>query len=133
MNPFAKLLIGALALSAALFAGCKTEPVYEVVAAPIPAVNNRPATMEDVQRAIVRGGARAGWQVTPEASGRLMARYQAGTHSAAVGIEHDTKTYQIKMRETTVRSDGAMVHRVYNTWVQSLDRSIRAELALIGQ
>jgi hypothetical protein len=37
------------------------------------------------------------------------------------------------MRETSLRSDGASVHQLYNRWVQSLDRSIRVELSAAGQ
>jgi hypothetical protein len=129
-----RILVGALALSAALFAGCRSQPIYEVVGAPVPVVGNRLVTLDEVQQAIVRGGSRAGWQMSLEAPGRLAGRYQGGRgHTAVVGIEHDTKTYSIKMRDTTVRSDGESVHRAYNMWVQNLDRSIRVELAAIGQ
>ena len=81
MSFLSKLLIGALALSVVLFAGCRSVPIYDVVAAPIP-----------------------------------------------VSIDHDTRTYSIKFRETSVRNDGASVHKAYNNWVQYLDRSIRVEL-----
>ena len=74
-----------------------------------------------------------GLQGLPEGPGRVSARYQSGKHSATVGIDYDTKAYNIKMRETSVmRSDGS-VHPSYNTWVQNLDRAIRVELASIGQ
>jgi hypothetical protein len=132
MSWIAKTLGAALAVSVVLAAGCKTQPVYEVVAAPIPAAVGKTPSMDDIQKAIVRGGARAGWQVLPEGPGRLSARYQSGNHSANVSIDHDAKVYNIKMRDTSVRNDGASVHRAYNQWVQNLDRSIRAELATIG-
>jgi hypothetical protein len=133
MSPLAKFLIGAVALGAALLAGCKSQPIYDVVAEPIPVVGNRPLTMDDIQRAIMRGGARAGWTMTPDAPGRMSGRYQAAAHSAMVDIVYDSKAYNIKMRETSLRSDGASVHQLYNRWVQSLDRSIRVELSAAGQ
>ena len=133
MSLLGKLLAGAVALSVVLFAGCKSAPTYEVIAAPIPAPAGKTLTMDEVQKAIVRGAGRAGWQGLPEGAGRVSARYQSGKHSATVGIDYDTKTYNIKMQETSVmRSDGS-VHPTYNTWVQNLDRSIRVELASIGQ
>jgi len=133
MSLFGKLLAGALALSVVLFAGCKAAPIYEVVAQPIPMPPGRALSMDDIQKAIVRGAARSGWQALPENPGRLSARFQSGRHSATVGIEYDTKAYTIKMQETSVmRSDGS-VHPVYNSWVQNLDRSIRVELASVGQ
>ena len=131
MSLLSKSLIGALALSVVLFAGCRSVPIYDVVAAPIPQPAGRTLSMADIQKAIVRGGTRAGWQVLPEAPGRLSARYQSGPHSAMVGIDHDTKAYNIKFRETSVRNDGASVHKAYNNWVQYLDRSIRVELVSI--
>jgi hypothetical protein len=133
MGPIAKTLVAAVALSVVLAAGCKTQPVFEVIASPIPQAAGRTPSMDDIQKAIVRGGARAGWQVLPEAPGRLSARYQSGNHIANVAIDHDTKAYSIKMRDTSVRNDGASVHRAYNQWVQNLDRSVRVELASIGQ
>ena len=131
MGQISKILIGALALSVVLFAGCRGVPIYDVVAAPIPQPAGRTLSMDDIQKAIVRGGTRAGWQVLPEAPGRLSARYQSGQHSALVDIAHDTKAYNIKFRETSVRNDGASVHKAYNNWVQYLDRSIRVELTSI--
>ena len=133
MSLLGKLLAGAVALSVVLFAGCKSAPTFEVTAAPIPAPAGKTLTMDEVQKAIVRGIGRAGWQTLPDAPGRVSARYQSGKHSATVGIDYDTKTYNIKMQETSVmRSDGS-VHPTYNTWVQNLDRSIRVELASVGQ
>jgi hypothetical protein len=130
----AKVVVGALALFAALLAGCKMAPIYEVVAAPIPVSSGAaPLSMAEIEKAMIRGGMRAGWQMLPEAPGRMSGRYYSGPHIATVGVEYDAKAYSIKMRETSVRNDGTSVHRAYNTWVQSLDRSIRAELATIGQ
>ena len=135
MGLIGKSLSGALALSIVLFAGCKAAPTHEVVGAPIPVVGGKPVSMDDVQKAILRGGTRAGWQVLPEASGRLSARYASGQHSATVSIEHDTKTYSIKYRDSiNLRADGGgSIHKVYNRWVQNLDRAIRSELVPLTQ
>jgi hypothetical protein len=128
MSLLAKSLITCLALSVVLFAGCKSAPMYEVVAAPIPTMAGKTLTMDEITKAMVRAGARAGWQVAPERPGVLVGHYAQGQRTATVGIEHDTKAYSIKFRDSTLRSDGASIHRLYNTWVQNLDRSIRVEL-----
>jgi len=133
MTTFSKVLLTLFTLSAVLLAGCKTAPIYEVVAQPLGVPTGKDVSMPDVEKAIVRGGMRAGWQVSPEAPGRASARYTQGPHTATVGIEYDTKAYSIKLRETSVRNDGTSVHRAYNNWVQNLDRSIRTELATLGQ
>jgi endonuclease V-like protein UPF0215 family len=133
MTLLGKTFAGALAASVMFFAGCKTQPVYEVVAAPIPAVAGKVPSMPEIEKAIMRGGARAGWQMLPEGPGRMSGRYQSGNHSATVGVDYDTKAFNIKMRDTSVRNDGSSVHRAYNQWVQNLDRSIRVELGSLGQ
>ena len=133
MGILGKLRVGTLALSVVLLAGCRAAPIYEVSAAPIPAPAGKALTLDDVQKAIARGATRSGWQLQPEAPGHLTARFQSGRHSATVNIDHDTKAYSIKLRDTNVRNDGTSVHPAYNTWVQNLDRAIRIEMASIGQ
>jgi hypothetical protein len=122
----------ALTVAAALLiGGCRSQPIHEVTAAPIPVVG-KTASMDDVLKAIVRAGVRAGWQVLPEQPGRVSARYVRGQHHATVDITHDTKTYDIKYRDSSWGGGSGEVHRVYNTWVQNLDRSIRAELVQLN-
>jgi hypothetical protein len=128
MNLLSKSLVAALAISVVLFAGCKSAPMHQASGAIVPA-SGKSVSMEDIQKAMVRGGTRAGWSVIPEGPGRLSASYIAGNHNATVDIEYDTKAYTIKHRSSTLqRSEGGAVHRLYNTWVQNLDRSIRAEI-----
>jgi hypothetical protein len=50
-----------------------------------------------------------------------------------VDITYNTKTYDIKYRDSSWDAAGTgQVHRVYNTWVQNLDRAIRAELVQLN-
>lgn len=133
MKPLAKIALLAFIVSGALLAGCNTAPVHEVIAQPIPVASGKPVSLSDVERAITKGAIRAGWQVTPEAPGRLSARIDRGSYNATVGLEFDTKVYSMKLRDTTMRSDGTMVHKRYNIWARNLDQSIRAELSGIGQ
>ena len=134
MNVFGRFVAGAIAVSAlTILVGCKTRTAYEVVAAPIPESTAKTTTLADIEQVIVRGGTKAGWVVLPEAPGRLSARYAYGQHNATVTIEHDTKVYNIKYRESTFKTDGTSIHKLYNRWVITLDRSIRTELASIGQ
>jgi hypothetical protein len=121
-----------IVVAAVLVAGCRSQPVHEVVAAPVPVVG-KTASMDDVLRAIVRAGVRAGWEMLPEQPGRVSGRYVRGQHRATVDITHDTKTYDIKYRDSSWGAAGTgQVHRVYNTWVQNLDRAIRAELVQLN-
>lgn len=131
----ARTIVGGIALSAVFLAGCKTEPTYEVLGAPIPITAGKTTPSEDVSRAIIRAGTRMGWLMQSETPGRLSARYQdRGGHSAIVEILYDAKTYSIKYRDSTgLRADGGQIHRAYNAWVMDLDRAIRNELTALGQ
>jgi hypothetical protein len=72
--------------------------------------------------------------MNPEQPGRITGRYMRGQHNATVDITYDTKTYNIRHRDSSWGSAGSgQVHRVYNSWVQSLDRSIRAELLHVSK
>lgn len=122
----------AIVVAVVIIEGCRSQPIQDVVAAPVPVVG-KALSIQDVQKAIVLGGVRAGWEVLPEQPGRLTARYVRGQHRATVDITHDTKSYDIKYRDSSWGSGSGEVHRVYNTWVQNLDRSIRSELAQLNR
>jgi hypothetical protein len=127
-----KVLVALLAAAAALMAGCKSEPIYEVAAAPV-AIGGKSLSMDQVTQAILRGGTIVGWQMNPEQPGRMTARYVRGRHTATVDVTYDVKTFSIKHRDSSLGGDSGNVHRVYNNWVQSLDRSIRAELLHVSK
>jgi len=130
----AKTLVAALAVCVILLAGCKSQPVNEVIGAPIPVVPGKPISMEDISKAIVRAGTRNGWLVIQEKPGRLSANYRERQHGATVEITHDEKAYNIKYRDSTnLNADAGQIHKVYNVWVANLDRSIRTELVLVTQ
>jgi hypothetical protein len=84
--------------------------------------------MAEVQQAILRAGTQLGWQMQPEAPGRISGRLALRTHLAQVDIEHDTKSYSIKYRDSTnlMAGDG-MIHRNYNGWIQNLEKAIRVQ------
>lgn len=126
-----RVLVALLAAAAALIAGCRTEPIYEVAQAPVVTPGNTIPTMDDVTKAIVRGGTLVGWQMSPDQPGRITGRYVRGRHNATVDVTYDTKAYSIKHRDSSLGRDSGEVHRVYNGWVQSLERSIRTELAYL--
>jgi hypothetical protein len=120
----------ALAAFVALGVGCITAPIYDVVNAPV--VANRTATMDDVQKAIVRAGTQLGWQITPESPGKLTGRLALRTHTATMDITHDVQTYSIKYRDSTnLQAEGGQIHKNYNGWIQNLEKGIRAQLATL--
>jgi len=126
-----RFLVALLAAAAALMTGCRTEPIYEVAQAPVVTPGITSPSMDDVTKAIVRGGTLIGWQMSLEQPGRMTGRYVRGRHNAIVDVTYDTKSYSIKHRDSSLARDSGEVHRVYNGWVQSLERSIRSELAYL--
>ncbi len=127
-------LVAILVAAAALaFAGCAgQQPIYNVQNAPIILPPGKSANMNQVATAILRAGTQLGWQLTQDAPGRMTGRIALRTHLAVVDIEHDTKSYTIKYRDSTnLNAADGMIHKNYNGWIQNLDKAIRSQLMLI--
>ena len=122
----------ALAIATALLlAACTTKPIYTVTEAPVQANKPNPS-LEEVGKAIVRAGATLGWQMTPDRPGHVLGRLALRDHVAAVDIDYNERTYNIKYKESTnLNYGGTMIHRNYNGWIQNLDKAIRAQLATL--
>jgi hypothetical protein len=125
--------LSAILLAAALVAaGCALrQPVYNVEKAPISGPDGKSLSMTEVQRAIMRAGTTLGWQMQAEAPGRLSGRIALRSHTAIIDIEHDTRSYSIKYRDSTNldAADGE-IHKNYNGWIQNLEKAIRAQTSI---
>jgi hypothetical protein len=121
-----------LAAAVLAFAGCgTTQPIYNVQSAPITGVSGKAMSMTEVQQAILRAGTQLGWQMQPEGPGRITGRLALRNHLAVVDIEHDTKTYSIKYRDSTgLDARDGMIHRNYNGWIQNLEKAIRVQTSI---
>lgn len=125
-----KLIKGLLVLSVLALAACAGQPVYNVTDAPVVTVSGKALSMKEVQQAITRAGIQLGWQIAPEKPGQLTGRLALRTHQAVVDIKHDTKTYSIAYRDSVdLGAKDGMIHKNYNSWVQNLDKAIRAQLS----
>ena len=68
----------------------------------------------------------------PGADARTGGRIALRTHTAAIDVEHTTKSYTIKYRDSqNLDARDGMIHRNYNGWIQNLDKAIRSELTLL--
>ncbi|HZO01689.1 MAG TPA: hypothetical protein VFB93_10850 [Burkholderiales bacterium] len=129
-----KIIAMLVAAGVLVFAGCATtQPIHNVQNAPIIlAPGKKSATMNQVSGAIMRAGTKLGWQMNPVAPGRLGGRLMLRSHVALIDVEHDTKTYSIKYRDSSnLDAKDGMIHRNYNGWIENLDKNIRAELAAL--
>lgn len=120
-----------VAAAALFFAGCRgAQPIQNVEKAPVITASGKPASLAQVSSAIVRAGTKLGWQMKPSGKGRVSGTLLVREHTAMIDVDHDTKTYTIRYRDSVNLNakDGA-IHPNYNSWIQNLDRNIRAELA----
>jgi hypothetical protein len=116
-----------------LLAGCRgAAPVYNITSTPV--VTNKPATIDDVQKAISRAGVTLGWHMAPLEPGRMEGVLVLRTHRAVVDIAYDMRMYSIQYKDSSNLNydpDGKTIHANYNGWIQNLDKAIRAQLSLL--
>jgi hypothetical protein len=107
-------------------------PIYNVQSAAIPA--SPAATMENIEKAIIRAGLTLGWQVTPREPGKAEAVLVLRTHRAVVDITYDTKSYSINYKDSINLDYDAQdktIHSNYNGWIRNLDKAIRAQVLVL--
>src|SRR5687767_10628812 len=125
-------VIAILVAAAAIVMGaCTTRghPIYNVEKAPIILPPGKSANMTQVSTAIMRAGSRLGWVMNPEGPGRITGRINVKNILAVIDVEHDTKSYSIKYRDSSgLNAESGTIHQRYNGWIQNLDKNIRAEL-----
>lgn len=111
--------------------GCRTKPVYNVAASPLPIGSS--LDMNAIAEAIQRAGASLGWSITPEAPGKMTGTLQVRQHVAVVDITYDTKSFDIQYKDSTnLMYSGGQIHRNYNRWVKRLEDEIREQLFAPG-
>jgi hypothetical protein len=109
-----------------MVAACRTAPIYNAQSASF----NRELSMSQATRAIQAAGAELGWDMTPEGTGQMRGVLNLRSHQAVVDITYDTRTFSIAYVDSTnLNYNGSDIHKNYNSWVQNLEREIRAEAA----
>ena len=132
MRQLARAAFVATLLTATLI-GCTSKPIYSVNKAPIH-TTARNVSMSDIEKAIIRAGAQLGWKMTPVRPGLMQARLDLRSHTAAVDITYDLKSYSIHYRNSSnldYNDEKKTIHRNYNGWVQNLDKAIQSQLQTI--
>jgi len=112
--------------------GCAvTRPVLNITDTPIMASKPNP-TVDEVSKAIMRAGTRAGWQMKPTRPGHMVGTLYIRTHIAVVDVNYSANSYSITYKDSTnVNYDGTNIHNRYNDWIMTLDKNIRAELSTL--
>src|SRR5271170_7448636 len=113
-----------VAIAALVLTACGTSaPIMNINHAPI--VNNNPnISLDDVGKAIQRGGAALGWIMQADRPGHVLGTLKLRTHVAIVDINYDANSYSIIYKNSTnLKYDGKNIHRNYNGWIENLDKS----------
>src|SRR6185369_16814923 len=121
--------VAAVLLLTAFGAGA---PIRNIVNAPIPP--NPAATMENLQKAMIRARGALGWKMTPKGPGKIEGVLEIRKHQAIVDITYDTKAYSVTYRTSTNLDYNEVtktIHSNYNGWIQNLDKGIRAQVTTL--
>lgn len=121
-----------VSLVVVLISACATRaPLYNVSSAPVD-VGKKHASLEEIGDAIRRAGASLGWQMQAVKPGLIAGTLNLRNHTAKVDVAYNTKTYDITYKDSAnLDYDGATIHKNYNSWIQNLDRQIRANLSAL--
>lgn len=126
-----KLWVSGIGILALALMGCVSNPVYNIVDAPV-TTSTRGYAARDVRGAILQAGASLGWQMKDVRPGLIIGTLNVRDHMAQVEIPYDRRTYSIIYRDShNLDYDGANIHKNYNGWVQRLSAAINARLSLL--
>jgi hypothetical protein len=85
--------------------------------------------MEGMSEAITAGAERARWRVREVAPGQMRAERTLNQHRALSEITYDGTGYSVTLLSAdNLLYDGSRVHKVYNDWVEELQKGIEDEL-----
>ena len=107
-------------------------PIYNVQSAPIPP--NPAATLESIEKAIVRAGLTLGWQSFPQRPGQIEGVLVLRKHRAVVDITYDTRSFNINYKDSAnldYSERDKTIHSNYNGWIQNLEKAIRAQVSVL--
>ena len=120
-----RALVAALAW-AILALGCRTEPIRDVIEAPLPPHDAK--TVSEIDEAIWRASRKLDWQAEIVEPGKLEATLQVRGHAATVLITHDLRSFSIRYQDSrNFDHDSDRIHRNYNHWVHRLKLKIQDE------
>ena len=115
-----------------LLAGCTTRPIMNVTDQPVVTAAGKALTADQVRNAILAAGTNLGWVMTPVSPGLVSGRLMLRDHVAVVDIRYSATTYSITYKDSTnLNYRDGQIHRNYNSWIENLDRDIRAGLLRI--
>ena len=107
-------------------------PIYNVVSTPIP--QNPAATLENIEKAIIRAGLQLGWKIAPQGPGKAEGVLVLRTHTAVVDITYDTKAFSITYKSSInldYKTETKTIHSNYNGWIKNLEKAITVQASVL--
>jgi hypothetical protein len=139
MSMLARVVIALLCLLPAAFSPTAAEarsagPLVEYENVAATAAGGQPATVDQIRKAFMVGGARRNWAFTEEGPNKLVGRLNVRTHQIVVDISIAEGKYSVLYKDSVNMKYGMedgkkVIHPQYNNWVNNLLGDMRAELA----
>jgi hypothetical protein len=108
-------------------AACRKEAVHNV-SRPMLALP-RDLTSTEMADAIAAGAERASWRVREIGPGQMRAEKTFNRHRALSDISYDGASYSVTLLSAdNLLYDGVKIHKIYNRWVEQLQKGIADEL-----
>jgi hypothetical protein len=123
-------LVAVTALLALSLAGCRKTISVQNQSSPMPVLTQ--VSDNDIEQAIIRGGARTNWEIVPAGARTMIGTLYIRSHQAVVTITYDKAQYRIQYKSSmNLQYEDGKIHPNYNNWVNLLDNNLRQELAAL--
>lgn len=125
---FKKISALILAVLLVTIIGCRSNPVREVINAPV--MTTGEYTAKDVKNAIIVAGESIGWSMKPVRPGLIIGVIFVRNHMAKIEIEYTKKTFSIFYKDSAgLKYNGTNIHKSYNNWIKNLEHHINIQLS----
>jgi len=124
MKNFLKVSIPFLFL--VVFAGCtRTLPIHNIENQTV----SYNLSLNEVEKAILKGGMEKGWTMTVSEPGRIDANIIVRKHKAETVISYNEHSYSITYHDSmNLLYDSGKIHKSYNKWITYLNQRIQINL-----
>ncbi|EPE4142637.1 hypothetical protein ACSILE_000733 [Yersinia enterocolitica] len=87
-------------------------------------------TTAEVQKAIMAGGIKRGWIMTPASDGVINGKLINRDHTVEIQINYSANNYQVKyIGSTNMDAKNGKIHSKYNRWIANLNKDIQIQLS----
>jgi len=123
-----KLFYSAVFISVFLLTACMTFRIYNVESKKI-VLCDLNMSLSEIGLVIKDAGSGLGWDMKSISPWHIVGTFRNKRQIAVVDIMFDHESYSILYKNSSyLRYNGSSIHRIYNEWVQDLNRAIKRKL-----